>query len=37
MKFYGLLAALGAFIATISTVGCVLFLLDEPDMPKSLL
>jgi len=37
MKFYGLLATLGALIAATSTVGCVLFLLDEPETPESLL
>jgi len=37
MKFYGLLAALGALIAASSTVGCIFILLDEPEMPKTLL
>lgn len=33
-----LLAKIGAFIAATSTVGCVLyFLVDEPEMPKSLI
>ena len=31
------LAVLGAFVAATSTIGCWLFLLDEPQMPESLL
>jgi cyclic lactone autoinducer peptide len=37
MKVYGLLAALGALIAATSTTGCYFILLDEPEMPESLL
>lgn len=37
MKFYGLLAALGALIAATSTAGCIIVILDEPEMPESLL
>ncbi len=35
--FYSILAAIGAVSATIGTQGCVVLLLDEPKMPKSLL
>lgn len=31
------LALLGAFFAATSTVGCWVFILDEPEMPESLL
>ena len=31
------LAVLGAFVAATSSVGCWLFLLDEPEMPESLI
>lgn len=31
------LAAIGAFIGTVATSGCVLALFDEPEMPKSLI
>ena len=31
------LALLGAFVAASSCIGCWLFLLDEPEMPESLI
>jgi len=31
------LAIAGAFIATVSTTGCMMLLFDEPEMPESLL
>ena len=37
MKFFGLLASLGALIAATATTGCFFILLDEPEMPESLL
>lgn len=38
MKFLAMiLSALGAAAATIGTQGCIHFILDEPEMPKSLL
>ena len=37
MKFYGLLAALGALIAATATSGCFIVFLDEAEMPASLL
>lgn len=30
-------AAIGAFLATVATAGCVLAYLDEPEMPENLL
>lgn len=30
-------AALGAFIALVSTSGCWIFYIDEPEMPESML
>lgn len=30
-------AAIGAFLATVATAGCVLVYLDEPEMPENLL
>ena len=30
-------AILGAFIAATSTIGCWLFMMDEPEMPESLI
>ena len=30
-------AVVGAFIAATSTIGCWLFMMDEPTMPESLL
>ncbi len=30
-------AAIGAFLATVATAGCVLAYIDEPEMPESLL
>ncbi|MBR4178449.1 MAG: cyclic lactone autoinducer peptide [Bacilli bacterium] len=30
-------AILGAFVAATSTMGCFIFILDEPEMPESLL
>ena len=35
--FYSVLAALGALAATIGTQGCIVLVVDEPKMPKSLL
>lgn len=32
-----LLSAIGAFAATIGTQGCLLLIVDEPKMPKSLI
>ena len=38
MKLFVKVAAVaGAFIAAISTTGCMLMLFDEPQMPDSLL
>lgn len=34
---YALLATIGAFIAQVSTFGCWGLILDEPEMPESLL
>lgn len=31
------LSAVGAVLGTIATTGCVVVLLDEPEMPKSLI
>ena len=31
------LAVLGAFVAATSTMGCFIIILDEPEMPESLL
>ena len=31
------LAVAGAFIAAVSTTGCIALLFDEPEMPESLL
>ena len=36
-SFYSILAALGAVAATLGTQGCILFIADEPKMPKNLL
>ena len=30
-------SAIGAFLATIATAGCIVVYLDEPEMPESLL
>lgn len=30
-------AAIGAFLATVATAGCVIVYLDEPEMPENLL
>ena len=30
-------AAIGAFLATVATAGCIVVYLDEPEMPESLL
>ena len=35
--FSSIMAVLGAFVATIGTQVCVVFIADEPKMPKSLL
>lgn len=37
MRFYGLLALLGALVARTATTGCWTIILDEPTMPESLL
>lgn len=38
MKFLaGALAAIGAFVAATSTMGCLIAIIDEPEMPESLL
>ncbi len=37
MKLYGILATIGALVAATATAGCILVLLDEPEMPSSLL
>ena len=31
------LSAIGAIIGTVATTGCLLVLLDEPEMPRSLI
>lgn len=31
------LSAIGAILGTVATTGCVVVLLDEPKMPKSLI
>lgn len=31
------LAAIGAIVGTVATSGCVFLLLDEPEMPESLI
>lgn len=31
------LSAVGAVLGTVATSGCVMVLLDEPEMPKSLI
>ena len=31
------LSAIGAVLGTVATTGCVFVLLDEPEMPKSLI
>lgn len=31
------LSAVGAILGTVATTGCVVVLLDEPEMPKSLI
>mgnify|MGYP000419526697 FL=1 len=31
------LSAIGAILGTVATTGCVVVLLDEPEMPKSLI
>lgn len=35
--FAAVTAAIGAFLATVATAGCVLVYLDEPEMPENLL
>lgn len=35
--FYSVLAVLGTVAATLGTQGCIVLILDEPKMPKSLL
>lgn len=38
MKLFATITAtLGAFLATISTAGCVIMFVDEPEMPESML
>ena len=31
------LSAVGAILGTVATTGCIMVLLDEPEMPKSLI
>ncbi len=35
--FASLAAAVGAFVAATASMGCILIILDEPEMPESLL
>ena len=35
--FAGIAASLGALVAATATMGCVIIILDEPEMPESLL
>ena len=35
--FASIAAAFGAFVAATASMGCVLLILDEPEMPESLL
>jgi cyclic lactone autoinducer peptide len=35
--FASIAAAVGAFVAATASMGCVLLILDEPEMPESLL
>lgn len=38
MKIFGsILASLGSFAASIGSTGCIIFVYDEPKMPKSLI
>lgn len=38
MRLFAKVAALlGAFVAATATMGCVIIILDEPEMPESLL
>jgi len=38
MKLFGsILASLGSFAASIGSTGCIIFVYDEPKMPKSLI
>lgn len=38
MKLFATITAtIGAFLATVSTAGCILTYIDEPEMPESLL
>ncbi len=38
MKLFATItAALGAFLATIATAGCVIIYVDEPEIPESML
>ena len=35
--FASLLSALGAFVANIGSQGCLILLMDEPEMPRALI
>ena len=35
--FASLAAAVGTFVAATASMGCILIILDEPEMPESLL
>ena len=38
MKLFATIAAsLGAFVAATATMGCIIIIFDEPEMPESLL
>lgn len=38
MKIFGsILSTIGSFAASIGSAGCLLFVYDEPKMPKSLI
>lgn len=38
MKLFATITAtVGAFLATISTAGCLIIYVDEPEMPESML
>lgn len=37
MNIYSILATIGALVSTTSAVGCIIFLLDEPEAPESML
>ena len=35
--FASVAAAVGAFLAATATMGCIIIMIDEPEMPESLL